>query len=90
MRTKMMKQESGKWILKERFNGEIVAKAKGIGAILPNVFYRANITFNGSQFIVTVDGVELIRLTPVAPVLSGTLGFEVRNTSASFGEISVN
>lgn len=86
----MMKQENGKWILKERSNGRIVAKAKGFAAITPNVLYQAVVSFDGLQFTVTIDGVQLMQLTPVAAVPSGTVGFSVKNTTAHFGEINVN
>lgn len=86
----MMKQESGKWILKERSNGKIVAKAKGFAAITPNVLYDIVVVFDGVHFTVTVDGSQLMQLTPVAAVPSGTVGFSVKSTTVQIGEISVN
>ena len=65
----MMKQENGKWILKERSNGKIVAKAKGFAAITPNVLYDIVVAFDGTHFTVTVDGSQLMQLTPAAAVL---------------------
>jgi N-acetylneuraminic acid mutarotase len=86
----MMKQESGKWVLKEISNGQTVAKGKGFGTILPNVFYDVKIDFDGTQFIVTVDGTEIFRVTAAAAVPSGTVGFQVRATTAQFGQVIVN
>jgi hypothetical protein len=86
----MMKQESGKWILKQRSNGKIVAKAKGFAAITPNVLYDIMVIFDGAHFTVTVDGSQLMQLTPVAAVPSGTFGFSVKSTTVQVGEVSVN
>ncbi|HSE41778.1 MAG TPA: hypothetical protein VLH08_13525, partial [Acidobacteriota bacterium] len=86
----MMKQESGKWILKERSNGKIIAKAKGFAAITPNVLYDIKVIFDGTNFTVTVDGSQLMQLTPVATVPSGTVGFSVKSTTVQVGEVSVN
>jgi len=86
----MMKQESGKWILKERSNGKIVAKAKGFAAITPNVLYDIEVVFDGAHFTVTIDGSQLMQLTPAAAVPSGTVGFSVKSTTVYVGEVSVN
>jgi hypothetical protein len=85
----MMKEENDKWVLKERINGAIVAKTKMISVINPNTFYRARITFNGTQFQVFIDGNLLMSLNAVGPH-TGTVGFQAKGTAASFGEIIVN
>lgn len=85
----MMKEENDKWVLKERINGAIVAKTKMISVINPNTFYRARITFDGTQFQVFIDGNLLMSLNAVGPH-NGTVGFEAKGTVASFGEIIVN
>ena len=86
----IMNQQSGKWILKERSNGKIVAKAKGFAAITPNVLYNIVVAFDGVHFTVTVDGSQLMQLTPVAAVPSGTIGFSVRSTTVHVGAVNVN
>lgn len=85
----MMKEENDKWVLKERINGAIVAKTKMVSVINPNTFYRARITFNGTQFQVFIDGNLLMSLNAVGPH-NGTVGFQAKGTVGSFGEIIVN
>ena len=86
----MLNPDRGKWLLKERSNGRIVAKAKALSTIAPNVSYDVVVDFDGSHFTVTVDGAQLLQLTPVASVPSGTVGFQVKKASIRFGEIKVN
>lgn len=86
----LIKEENDKIVLKQRVGGFIVAKNKGSITIDPNVFYTINVNFDGTQFTVSVNGGPLFTLTPVAAVPSGTVGFEVKNTSGSFGYIMVN
>ncbi|HSP05745.1 MAG TPA: putative Ig domain-containing protein, partial [Acidobacteriota bacterium] len=87
----MMKEESNRWILKQRVNGPVVAKMKGVLTIDPNVSYDARITFDGAQFQVFIDNTLLITL-PKAPGTApfGTVGFETKGTTGTFGSISVN
>ncbi|HSP06006.1 MAG TPA: hypothetical protein VLR94_02460, partial [Acidobacteriota bacterium] len=85
----MMKQETGKWILKERIHGSIVAKAKGSATIVVNQFYDVVIAFSGTTFTVTVDGTLLITL-PAHGAHFGTTGFQAKGTTGSFGLINVN
>lgn len=87
----MMKQESNKWLLKQRAGGVVVAKAKGILPISPGVLYDVEITFDGNQFDVTVDGTPLISVAKGAGSnLSGTVGFEAKATVGTYGDINVN
>ena len=86
----MMKQETGRWILKQRAGKRIVAKQKAVSSISVGVLYDVVISFNGTQFDVSVDGTSLMSLTPVGTVPTGTVGFEVKSTTGQFGEISVN
>jgi subtilisin family serine protease len=86
----LMKQQSGKWILKQRSAGRVVAKIKGSSPIAVGTTYNISLSFNGTQFQLTVDSVPVLSLTPVGTVPTGTVGFQVKNTTGSFGEISVN
>ncbi len=86
----LMKQESGKWVLKQRSGKTVVAKQKAISPISVGTVYTVVISFNGTQFDVTLDGNPLFSLTPVAPVSMGTVGFRVKDTTGQFGEIIVN
>jgi putative Ig domain-containing protein len=86
----LMKEETDRWIIKQRIGKKVVAKAKAQSAIDPNVFYTARITFDGTSYIVSVDGTTLITLQPVGPVSGGTFGFKVKGTAGSFGYAVVN
>jgi uncharacterized delta-60 repeat protein len=85
----LMKEESDKWILRQRVGGSIVAKTKGSGTILPNVFYDVKIEFNGTNFILTVGGTVLATM-PAAAVPNGTVGFRIKKTTGSFAFIQVD
>jgi hypothetical protein len=88
----LMKEENDRWILKQRSNGTVVAKGKGIKTIDPNTDYAVRISFDGSNFKVFVDDfvTPLFTLTPQANVPSGTVGFKIKNTSGSFDYVAVN
>ncbi|MCI0613574.1 putative Ig domain-containing protein [bacterium] len=84
------KEESDKIVLKQRVNGKIVAKAKASFTIDPNISYIVKVSYDGTIFTVYVDNSPLFTLIPAAPVPSGTVGFQAKNTTASFGYITVN
>jgi len=88
----LMKEENDRWILKQRVNGSVVAKARGIKTIDPNTDYAVRITFDGISFKVFVDDfvTPLFTLTPPASVPVGTVGFKVKNTTGSFDYVSIN
>lgn len=88
----LMKEESDRWVLKQRVNGSIVTKAKGIKTINPNTDYAVRITFDGISFKVFVDDfvTPLFTLTPQVNVPAGTVGFKVKNTIGSFDYVTVN
>jgi len=88
----LMNQENQHWVLKQRVNGSVVAKAKGIKKIDPNTDYTVRISFDGTTFQVFVDDfvTPLFTLTPRANVPVGTVGFQVKNSTASFDYVAVN
>jgi len=86
----LAKEENDKWVLKERINNAIVAKAKGLATIDPNVVYDVIVAFDGTNFTVTVDGTVLITLPAAGTVPTGTVGYQVKGTTGSFGDICVN
>jgi hypothetical protein len=88
----LMKEENERWVLKQRVNGRVVAKAKGIKTIDPNTAYAARIVFDGTSFQVFVDDfvTPLFTLTPQGSVPTGTVGFSVKNTTGSFDYVTVN
>lgn len=87
----MMKDGSDKWILKQRKSGSVVSRAKATGTITPGVSYDVVINYDPAapNFNVVVDGVTLIT-APAAFTPSGTVGFQVKGTTGSFGDIMVN
>ena len=84
----MMKQDKGKFILRQKVNGTTVGKTKGVTTLAPNVFYNITVSYDGSQFALIVDGTLLATL-PAAGSPLGTAGFQVKKTTASFGYIMV-
>jgi hypothetical protein len=87
----LMNEENNRWILKQRVNGSVVAKAKGIKTIDPNTDYAVRITFDGASFQVFIDDftTPLFTLTPHANVPVGTVGFQVKNTTGAFDYVAV-
>lgn len=84
----IMKQESGKFIVKQRAGGSVVAKAKGFATLNPNIFYTVNIAFDGSTFTLSVDG-TVVATMPAAATPSGTLGLQAKRTTAHFDQVTV-
>ena len=76
--------------MKERSGGKVVAKQKAQATIDPNTNYTVRITYDGANYILTVDGTNLITLAPVGTVLQGTVGFKVKGTTGTFQRIEVN
>jgi hypothetical protein len=85
----LIKEEQDKVVLKQRSGGAIVTKQKALISISPNTPYIVRTVFDGNQFTVLVDSVPLFTLNPAATVPSGTIGYQVSNTSVSFGYIQV-
>ncbi|HSE42162.1 MAG TPA: delta-60 repeat domain-containing protein [Acidobacteriota bacterium] len=85
----LMNEETDKWIIKQRAGGVIVAKAKASAVIVPNTFYKVQVTFNGVNFTLAVDGTPLITM-PAAVAPNGTVGFRVKNAVIRADSIFVN
>ena len=87
----MMKEESDKWVLRQRSGGQIVARVKASLTIDPNVDYKVEIQFDGTNFQVLIDNVLIITMPKAAGTTPfGTVGFAAKSTTGSFGEINVN
>jgi hypothetical protein len=84
-----MKEETDRWILKQRVNKKIVVKAKAIQTINPNTPYAVSLSYDGASIIVQVDGVQILSVA-VSGTLNGTIGFQNKNTTAMFDNIQVN
>jgi uncharacterized delta-60 repeat protein len=85
----VMNQENNKWLIRQRSNGVIVAKAKASLTIQPNVTYDVKVDFDGTRFTLFVDGVSIVSMN-AAVQPSGTFGYRVKNTTASFGSVCIN
>lgn len=88
--------DKDKIVLKQRFNGTIVAKQKSLQNVDPGIDYHVQIVNDGSTFQVFWDGgsTPIITLNSQAPSI-GTVGFRVKSTTkastiGSFRGISVN
>jgi uncharacterized delta-60 repeat protein len=84
----VMEEENDRWIVKQRTGGKVVAKMKASNTIVPNAFYDVIVTFDGSIFTLSVNGIPLASM-PAAVLPNGTVGFEVKNTTGRFGSIVV-
>lgn len=87
----LMKEENDRWILKHRVNGAVVAKQKYLMPIDPNTDYVVRITYDGTNYIASVNGTALSPpLTPGGPVTQGTAGLRVKGTTGTFDRIEIN
>jgi subtilisin family serine protease len=86
----LIKEENDRVVLKQRSGGSVIRKAKGLVAIEPGTNYTVQISFDGAQFAVSVDGTQVLTLTPVGAPVAGTTGFQVKRATGTFGEIVVN
>lgn len=86
----LMKEGSDKWILKQRVNGKVIAKVNARSLIEPNIPYTVRIEFDGSDFHVLVNNVELLAMAAAAPVTAGTVGFAAASTTGSFEYVHIN
>jgi uncharacterized delta-60 repeat protein len=85
----LMKEENDKWVLKQRSGGKVVTKVSAASIIQPNVFYGVEVSYDGTNFTLKVDGVTLATTT-AGDFPIGTIGFRVKSTVGSFASISVN
>ncbi len=86
----LMKEEKDSWILKQRSNGPVVAKATGTLPIDPGVSYTVRMTFDGAQFQVYVNGMLAITMVKGGGSLpAGTVGFQMKGTTADIERIEV-
>ncbi|MCI0446056.1 hypothetical protein L0152_22925, partial [bacterium] len=87
----LMKEENDRWVLKHRVNRRVVAKQKYLMPIDPNTDYIVRITYDGANYIASVNGIALSPpLTPGGPVTQGTAGLRVKGTTGTFDRIEIN
>ena len=85
----LIKEPQDKVLLRERIAGHVVKKQKISAAITPNSSYVFRIAWNGSEFTVLINGSPVMTFVPAGAVPTGTTGFQVANTTASFDYIQV-
>jgi subtilisin-like proprotein convertase family protein len=85
----IINEEKNKLILKRKVNNSVVAKQNFKTPIEPNTDYVVRITFDGTNYIVSVDGTPVITMPPGGQATAGTAGFKVKATSASYDRIEV-
>ncbi len=86
----LMKEEADKWVIKHRIGGAVVAKQKISMQIDPNVDYTVRITYDGANYILSINGSPLLTMAPGGAVTQGTVGFKVKATTGTFQRIEVN
>lgn len=87
----LMKEETDRWVLKYRFNGSVVVKAKFSQTIDPLTTYDVEVTFDGADFRLYVNGTLLITMPKASgSTPNGTVGFQVKRTTARIGFITVD
>jgi uncharacterized repeat protein (TIGR01451 family) len=87
----LMKEENDRWVLKHRVGGAVVAKQKYLLQIDPNTDYVVRITYDGTNYIASVNGTTLSPpLTPGGPVTQGTAALRVKGTTGTFDRIEIN
>ena len=83
---------TNQWKLVQRVAGNVVSTAKATKVIDPNIFYNVRLAYDGAKFDLYVDDpvTPLLSLTPSRPVSTGTVGFQAKGTTGTFGYICVN
>jgi hypothetical protein len=74
--------------LRQKKDESVTIKAKGIGSINPHQAYHVALAYDGSDVSLVVDGTVLTSIHPIG-VLSGTVGYESKNTTARFADLCV-
>jgi hypothetical protein len=85
----LMKEENDKCVLKERINGVLTNKAKASIQILPQVVNHVAISFDGTNYHVTIDGQVLITM-PASSTPFGNVGFRSKNTKPWIQQIFIH
>ncbi len=83
-----MKEGRDKWTLRQRRNGNIVAKKSVSQTIDPDTLYQAEIRFDGTVFHLLIDSVEILTLN-ASGIPNGTVGVGVRRAIGSFDHVTV-
>jgi hypothetical protein len=87
----LMKEQNERWVLKQRVNGVVLTKTKATQTIDPLTTYNVELTFDGTDFRVFVNSSLLITMKKANGTSpNGTVGFQVKATTARIGFIRVD
>lgn len=86
----LFKEAGDKIIIKQRLNGAVVKKAKASVTLDQNVDYAVESVFDGTQFVISINGTPVINFTPVGQPASGSVGLETKNGTGAFNYLCVN
>ncbi len=84
----IFKEEKDKVTLKQFVDGATTKETANDVLMEPNIPFDAEVSFDGSNIEVIVNGVSALTV-PAEGVLAGKVGFQVKNTTGSFGQITV-
>ena len=84
----MMKQPSGKFILKQKAGGTVVAKTKALMSLQPNVSYDVRVEYDGTALHLIVNGTDIASVNAPPPA-AGTIALQAAKTTARFGHVLV-
>jgi uncharacterized delta-60 repeat protein len=84
----VFKQEKGIVRLKHRANGQVVAKGKAKVTIVPGQVYDVELSFDGTQFKLLINGQVAITVATQATPF-GTIAFQVKKTVGQFGPVTI-
>src|SRR5262249_450206 len=83
-----MREDKDKWIVTQKNVGSKAAKMKISAPIVANVDYDVQVSYDGLNIILTVNGVVLGSM-PTSAAPSGTIGFRVKKSTLSIAQLSV-
>ena len=86
----LMREQTNSWVLKHRVNKRVIAKQKFVLNIDPDTDYTVRIRYDGTNYIASVGGVDIITLAPGAAVNGGSIGYKLRRGTGTFQRIEVN
>jgi len=85
----MMKEEADRWIFKQKSAGNLLAKAKAISPIDPDVDYSVELSFDGTSFHVVVNSSEILTVAAGAIPQSGIMGYQAKATTGRFNSVCI-
>ncbi len=85
----VIKSDAQKIILSEKSGGTRAQKVKATYTFDPNVLYTLDVSFDGINIAVSVNGTAVITTPPVGQLEFGTIGFQSKLTTIEITDVSV-